>query len=78
MSGLKLAGVAAIAFLVVGCSSSPEVEMATPKSVIIKNVDSKQDTEALQAAELECQKHGLNAVILNYDKSDSTATYECK
>ena len=46
--------------------------------VIVKKVSSKQSVEALETAEKECQKFGKHAVIINYNKSEKTATYECK
>lgn len=64
--------------LLMACSSSPEIEMSSPKNVIVKKVSSKQNIEALQTAETECQTYGKHAVIVDYNKPDKTATYECK
>jgi starvation-inducible outer membrane lipoprotein len=66
-----ISAVAAAAAILSACSSSPEIEASTPKTVIVKKVSSKQ-------SEKECQKFGKHAVIINYNKSEKTATYECK
>jgi hypothetical protein len=73
-----ISAVAAAAAILSACSSSPEIEASTPKTVIVKKVSSKQSVEALETAEKECQKFGKHAVIINYNKSEKTATYECK
>jgi beta-lactam-binding protein with PASTA domain len=67
---ILISAVAATAAVLSACSSSPEIEASTPKTVIVKKVSSKQSVEALETAEKECQKFGKHAVIINYNKSE--------
>lgn len=73
-----ISAIAVTAAVLSACSSSPEIETSTPKTVIVKKVSSKQSVGALETAEEECQQFGKHAVIINYNKSEKTATYECK
>jgi uncharacterized protein YcfL len=68
----------AIACVLVGCSSSPTLEVSTPKSVVLGNAKYNQTVKNLKMAEAECQKYGRHAVAIGTNKKDKTASFECK
>ena len=75
---MKNLALIAVACILAGCSSSPTVEMSTPKSVVLGKASPKKTVENLQAAEAECLKYGKHAVAIGTNKKDKTATFECK
>jgi uncharacterized protein YcfL len=75
---MKKLALIALAGILVGCSSSPTVEMSTPKSVVLKNAKENKTVENLTIAEAECQKYGKHAVAKGTNKKDKTASFECK
>ena len=75
---MKKLTIIAIAALLVACSSSPTVEMSTPKSVVLGHINPNKTVDNLTLAEQECQKYGKHAVSKGTNKKDKTATFECK
>jgi uncharacterized protein YcfL len=68
----------AAACVLVGCSSSPTLEISTPKSVVLGNTKSDQTVVNLKMAEAECQKYDRHAVAIGTNNKDKTASFECK
>ena len=78
MNHPALAPALIISALLTACTSSPTIEMSTPKTVVVKDVSSRQSDKALRTAESACRNFGKRAVIVSYNKSDKTATYQCR
>jgi hypothetical protein len=73
----KILGFIAIVTMV-GCVTTPVVEVSTPGSVMVKNISWNQLADALRLAESECQKYGKHAVHVPDNHRDGVASYECK
>jgi uncharacterized protein YcfL len=75
---MKKVALIAIACALAGCSSSPSLEVSTPKSVVLGNTQSNQTVKNLKMAEAECQKYDRHAVAIGTNNKDKTASFECK
>lgn len=72
----RLLGIVATALLTAGCA--PVMQMATPRTVVISNVDNFNVTQAHRMAEAECLKNGRHAVEIPDNIRDGRQSYECK
>lgn len=59
-------------------SCAPVMEISTPKTVMLSNVDQFNATEAFKMAEEECLKNNRHAVAIPDNIRDGRQSYECK
>lgn len=72
----RFLGIAVLSLAIAGCA--PVMQMATPRTVVISNVDVMNATQAHRMAEEECVKHGRHAVEIPDNIRDGRQSYECK
>lgn len=59
-----------------GCA--PMLQVSTPRTVMLSNVDQFNAADALRMAETECVKHNRHAVAVPDNIRDGQQAYECK
>jgi hypothetical protein len=75
---MKKLVIISIATIMAGCSGTPTVDMSTPVSVVLGNVNANDTVKNLTLAEQECLKYSKHAVAKGTNRNNKTASFECK